>query len=251
MSKKVLAAAGTGTAVMVACICVLCVGLAVIGQPPTFRATQTARAVASASQGEAHAETPTTAPTATASPIPTASPVTYVVQSGDSLSSIAARFGTTADAIMKLNGLTSTTIYSGTLLAIPSDEVRHSISEGETEVPVATDAPVPTPTRRATQTPRARQTVRYMFCGDCGTESKRSDPIELWGGRVKFTWDQGGTTTFGMRLNNVATGASLLVVEPTVGHMAGSESVVVGGGLYQLRVWCYPSAGNFCVYVEQ
>jgi LysM repeat protein len=52
----------------------------------------------------------------------TPSPLAYVVQSGDTLSSIAADFGTTVDAIMHLNGLTSTTIYSGTQLLIPGQQ---------------------------------------------------------------------------------------------------------------------------------
>jgi hypothetical protein len=52
----------------------------------------------------------------------TTSPLTYVVQSGDTLSSIAAEFGTTAEAIMDLNGLTGTTIYSGTRLLIPGQQ---------------------------------------------------------------------------------------------------------------------------------
>ena len=64
-------------------------------------------------------------PSVTPSPFPTPLQHTYIVQSGDTLASIAARFGTTYQAIMELNGLTSTTIYSGTHLIIPA--------HGETE----------------------------------------------------------------------------------------------------------------------
>ena len=53
---------------------------------------------------------------------PTASYTAYIVQTGDSLWSIANRFGTTVAAIMELNGITSTLIYSGTQLRIPSGD---------------------------------------------------------------------------------------------------------------------------------
>jgi len=45
--------------------------------------------------------------------------VYYTVVQGDTLSSIAARFGTTVSAIMQANGLTSDLIYVGQVLLIP------------------------------------------------------------------------------------------------------------------------------------
>src|SRR5436305_9684807 len=46
---------------------------------------------------------------------------TYRVQPGDTLISIAARYGTTVDAIVATNGLASrSTIYAGEVLTIPS-----------------------------------------------------------------------------------------------------------------------------------
>jgi hypothetical protein len=45
--------------------------------------------------------------------------VYYTVVQGDTLSSIAARFGTTVHAIMQANGLTSDIIYVGQVLLIP------------------------------------------------------------------------------------------------------------------------------------
>lgn len=59
--------------------------------------------------------TPTEAPPATAAP----TPVTYIVQAGDTLNAIAARYGTTAQAIMDANGLTSENIQVGQILIIP------------------------------------------------------------------------------------------------------------------------------------
>ncbi len=46
--------------------------------------------------------------------------VYYTVVQGDTLSSIAARFGTTVTAIMQANGLTSDLIYVGQVLLIPT-----------------------------------------------------------------------------------------------------------------------------------
>lgn len=50
---------------------------------------------------------------------PPAGPTTYVVQQGDTLYSIARRFGTTVEAIKAANGLTSNTISVGQRLTIP------------------------------------------------------------------------------------------------------------------------------------
>jgi murein DD-endopeptidase MepM/ murein hydrolase activator NlpD len=89
---------------------------------------------------------PTPAPTLTPTPAdtPTPEPLVYVVESGDTLSDIASRFGTTVEAIMDLNGLTDTTIYSGTELRIPA---------GEQPAPAPTEAAAPTPAEQAPPTP--------------------------------------------------------------------------------------------------
>lgn len=47
----------------------------------------------------------------------------YVVKSGDSLYSIASRYGTTVDAIKKLNNLTSNNLTIGQVLQLPSEEI--------------------------------------------------------------------------------------------------------------------------------
>jgi len=73
------------------------------------------------------AVTPVTPPPAAPTPVvetpaPAATPVngSYVIQSGDSVTKIAAKFGVTVQAVLDANGLTrSSIIYSGKTLVIP------------------------------------------------------------------------------------------------------------------------------------
>lgn len=78
----------------------------------------------------ARIDTPTATTTPSATSIPTSSPpapsatpspasITYVVQPGDTLTYIARTFGTTVEALMAANGLTSTEIVVGQVLKIP------------------------------------------------------------------------------------------------------------------------------------
>jgi LysM repeat protein len=86
----------------------------------------------------ADAGTPTATPISEVTPAPTTTPVpgegtTYIVRWGDTLFSIAQRFGTTVEAIKAANGLTSDFIVVGQELTIP----------GGTGVPP--EAPLPSP----------------------------------------------------------------------------------------------------------
>lgn len=75
------------------------------------------------SGGGAPAPTPTTPAIIVLTPTPPGNSgqgVYYTVVQGDTLSSIAARFGTTVPAIMQANGLTSDLIYVGQVLYIPT-----------------------------------------------------------------------------------------------------------------------------------
>lgn len=60
----------------------------------------------------------------------------YVVKAGDSLWLIARRYGTTVDAIKKLNGLTSNMITTGQILKIPAGQnapyIEYTIQSGDT-----------------------------------------------------------------------------------------------------------------------
>lgn len=65
--------------------------------------------------------TPTPGTPIPQTPTPRASEETYIVQPGDSLSSIATRFGTTQEAIQEANGIDDpNSIYAGQELIIPA-----------------------------------------------------------------------------------------------------------------------------------
>ena len=99
------------------------------------RASPTATSSATPTQTATAAATVTATPTATAAgsataevtPLPTPTPTPqpspfseYVVQSGDSLSSIAQQFGTTADELARINGITDpNTLDIGQKLQVP------------------------------------------------------------------------------------------------------------------------------------
>jgi LysM repeat protein len=67
------------------------------------------------------AGTPAATPTPTPSPTPEPSPfIEYTVQQGDSLSSIAQQFGTTADELARINSITDpNTLNIGQILQVP------------------------------------------------------------------------------------------------------------------------------------
>jgi LysM repeat protein len=101
---------------------------------PTFTPTPTPTGTVTA---------PTPTPTKTATPTPTASPpsgqTTYTVRTGDTLYSIALRFGVTVQDLMAANGITNPNyIRVGQVLIIPDPNA--------TPTPTPTGTPQPSPT---------------------------------------------------------------------------------------------------------
>jgi LysM repeat protein len=104
-------------------------GTAVASPSPSAPATASPRPTPSPTRAATAAPSPTVAPTpaATRTPRPARTPKptavaarTYTVKSGDTLSAIAARYGTTVEAIAKLNGISNTRlIRPGQVLKIP------------------------------------------------------------------------------------------------------------------------------------
>jgi hypothetical protein len=83
----------------------------------SLRASQTPSA---STPSSAPTATPSPRPTATSAPKPTSRPRTYKVRRGDSLSSIAAKFGTTAKKLAVLNGIKNASLIRvGQVLKLP------------------------------------------------------------------------------------------------------------------------------------
>lgn len=86
----------------------------------------------------------------------------YIVRAGDTLSSIAARFGTTVTAIMEANDLTNPDlIFVGQVLIIPSSD---SMPPSPPDCPPCHPTE-PTPTPPPTPPPSRRPVVRRTFDG--------------------------------------------------------------------------------------
>jgi len=99
---------------------------------------------------------PTPTVIAIASPTPTLAPTTYVVQPGDTLASISAQYGITAEIICAFNALADCNIiHAGQELLIPPEGVTPTIPTPSPTTPQAptatptTQPPTPTPTLAA------------------------------------------------------------------------------------------------------
>lgn len=93
------------------------------------------------------------------SPVPPVGSTTYTVVKGDTLYSIARRYGTTVDAIKAANKLSSNYIYVGQLLRIPQQSATfrtatplptHITTPAPTATPTPTGTVLPTPTPSTT-----------------------------------------------------------------------------------------------------
>lgn len=80
--------------------------------------------------------TPSPSPSPSPSPAPSTDYITYVIQSGDTLSGIAARYGTTVSELTRLNGISDPDrIYAGNTLKVPESDASYqtyTIRSGDT-----------------------------------------------------------------------------------------------------------------------
>ena len=126
---------------------------------PTFTRTSTA--------------TPTSTPTATSTATPTPTPVIYVVQSGDTLLSIAIEYDITVDALLQANDLDEREmIYAGQELVIvtpaPTAEVPSTLPFDPAQDELRTGSPTPEPTRFLTHIVQAGESLTSIAT-DYGT----------------------------------------------------------------------------------
>ena len=116
---------------------------------PTASLTPT-RPAATATSAGTRTPVSTETPAATSGPSPTPTPITYTVQSGDNLFSIAEQFRANVCVMMAINDIADASLLAvGQVLIIPG---------GDVELPTSTPLPTDLP-------PRTR--VRYVVqCGD-------------------------------------------------------------------------------------
>jgi LysM repeat protein len=134
----------------------------------TFTPTATGTPTSTPTDTPAATDTPPATPTTMPpSATPTQPNVTYVVQAGDTLSSIASRFGVSVQAIMDANGMSSTIIDIGAELIIPANGGSVSPPPNPTATqpgaaPTATTRPQP-PAPTATARPPTATPQRYQY----------------------------------------------------------------------------------------
>lgn len=110
---------------------------------------------------------PTSTPTATSTATPTPTPVIYVVQSGDTLLSIAIEYGTTVDALLQANDLDERQmIYTGQELVIATPGP--TVEVPSTLLRTSPPTPTPEPTRFLTHIVKAGENLTSIAT-DYGT----------------------------------------------------------------------------------
>jgi len=132
-------------------------------------------------------------------PAPAAPTGDHLVQAGDTLTVIAARYGTTVEAIAVANGIANPSlIYVGQRLAIPGGGSTPEPTPGPTMTPLPTSTPLPGATAAPTATPTATPAPSghdYELTGDPVGEANAG--VTQVRGKI---WDGEGNPVNGMRV---------------------------------------------------
>ncbi|MCP4357421.1 MAG: LysM peptidoglycan-binding domain-containing protein [Chloroflexi bacterium] len=92
-------------------------------------------------------------------------PVTYIVKQGDTLFRIAARYGTTVNEIMRLNGLSSEGLAVGQSLTLPNPPLTPEAGGEIVVTAVSPDTPIATPSGEQFVELVIRQTATSLHSG--------------------------------------------------------------------------------------
>ncbi|WP_344703357.1 LysM peptidoglycan-binding domain-containing protein [Salinicoccus jeotgali] len=158
---------------------------------------------------------------------------TYTVKSGDTLSKIANKHGTTYRKIMNLNNLSSTVIYVGQKLSVSgsSSSVSEPDSNDNTSVTDKVSAPAPSGTSYGTN---------YYYWGDCTwyvfeRRKQLGKPVgNNWGNA--YDWDNGARSE-GYSVNNSPSVGAIMQTEAwtnyawSFGHVAVVERINADGSV--------------------
>jgi len=173
----------------------------------------------------------------------------HVVQAGETLTAIAARYGTTVEAIAVANGIANPSlIYVGQRLTIPGAGAAPTPAPGPTMTPLPTSTPLPGATATPTSSPGATATptpsatpssYQYVLAGDPVGEVNAG--VTQIRGKI---WDAQGNPVNGVRVRVRTAGGDY----DEISFASGPASGYPDGG-YDMLLDSRAKDGNWLVAV--
>lgn len=189
--------------------------------------------------------TPTTTPSPTPSPPPSPTPtpppctIIHVVEAGETLSGIAASYGTTVEAIVQANNIASPSlIYVGQQLVISVCGTATPSPSPLGPTPTATPKPIATPTSPCMY-PSAEITSPHE-----GDRLKKGEKVIVWGTATHIDFQF-------YEIEYISPDGALISVEGshyyqvTDGQLAVWDTTQLSEGMYTLRIKVVDTTGNF------